>query len=136
VAPLFGSGRERAAKERAAQAEADRIRALAPADLAAELMGAFGDEGARGGLLGRSVTPLAVSEWMLRGHPRPGRHLRELHPAVRDGLRMLERAGLLEWRGSQTVGAKAKLSATALGLVALHQGTVRDRLRDGESGGS
>jgi hypothetical protein len=130
MAPLFGAGRGRAAQERAAQAEADRIRALAPADLVAELMGAFGDDGARAGLLGRAVTPLAVTEWMLRAQPRPGRHLRELHPAVRDGLHMLERAGLLEWHGSQTVGAKARLNATALGLVALHRGTVRDYLTE------
>ena len=69
---------------------------------------------------------------MLRGHPRPGRQLRELYPAVRDGLHMLERAGLVEWRGSATVSAKARLNATALGVVALRQGRVADYLRGDE----
>ena len=82
MAPLFRSGR--AAAERAAQAEVARLRALAAADLAAELMEAFGEGGAGGGLLGRNVTPLAVTEWLLRDHPRPAaRHLRELQPASR-----------------------------------------------------
>jgi len=128
VAPRFRSGRERAAAERAAQAEVARLRALPAADLAAELMEAFGEDGAHAGLLGRNMTPLAITEWLLRDHQRAARHLRELYPAVGRGLRLLEAAGMVERGGSQTVSAKARLKATALGLVALRRDRVRDYL--------
>jgi hypothetical protein len=130
VAPWLGRDRaERAAQDRATRAEAERLRALPRTELAVELMAAFGEEGPRSHAIARRTPNLIeLSEWLVRGHARPGRHLLELAGPVRDALRMLEHAGLIEWRGSEMVGARARLGATALGQVALAQGTVWEYL--------
>jgi hypothetical protein len=45
MSPLFGMSEAKAAQDDAAKAEADRLGALAPADMAVELMPAFGRSG-------------------------------------------------------------------------------------------
>ena len=133
MAPPFRRRRERAEADRAAQAEVDRLCALPRAELAVELMAAFGEDGPRArGLLTRGRDLIAVTEWLLRGHRRAGRHLLALAGPVREALRLLERAGLLDWRGSEVAGAKARLGATALGEFALARRTVRDYLGEDE----
>jgi hypothetical protein len=130
MAPPFGRGRrERAALDRATRGEVERLRALPRAELAVELMGAFGPEGPRSHAVARRTPNLIeLTEWLLRAQARPGRHVLELAGPVRDALRMLEHAGLIEWRGSEMVGTRARLGATALGDVALAQGTVWEYL--------
>jgi hypothetical protein len=49
MSPLFGNKAEKAAAEAAAQTEVDRLSALPVADLAVELMSAFGAGGKWGG---------------------------------------------------------------------------------------
>jgi hypothetical protein len=138
VAPLFGRRRERRAQDRAARAEVERLTALARRDLAVEVMAAFGPDGPHPlHLPHRGLNLIDVTEWMLRAHPRPARHVRALAGPVRDALRLLEEAGLIEWHGSEMVGARARLSATALGEVALRGRTVLDYLEyDGEEEGN
>jgi hypothetical protein len=133
VSPLFGRRRRRAAADRATQAEVDRLRALPRAELAVEVMAGFGADGPHPWPpIRRAPNLIELTEWLLRGHARAGRHVRALADPVRDALRLLEDAGLIEWRGSEMVGARARLSATALGDVALAQGTVRDYLEEEE----
>ena len=48
VSPLFGKNDQKAAEVEAAKAEADRLGALTPAELAVELMPVFGPEGPKG----------------------------------------------------------------------------------------
>jgi hypothetical protein len=133
VAPLFARRRERAAQESATQAEVERLIGLPRAELAVEVMAGFGPDGPHPWPPARRAPNLIeLTEWLLRGHARAGRHVRALADPVRDALRLLEAAGLIEWRGSEMVGARARLSATALGEVALAQGTVRDHLEEDE----
>lgn len=131
MTPLFGSRHERRAQDRAAHAEVERLTALPRADLAVEVMAAFGPDGPHPWHLARrGLNLIEVTEWLLRAHGPPGRHVRALAGPARDALRLLEDARLVEWRGSEMVGARARLSATALGEVALAQHTVRDYLED------
>jgi hypothetical protein len=129
MTPLFGRRRERAARDRASEAEVERLAALPRADLAVRVMAGFGPDGPHPWPPGRRAPNLIeLTEWLLREHTRPGRHVRALAGPVREALRLLEDAGLIEWRGSEVVGARARLSATALGERALAEGTVRDYL--------
>lgn len=131
MTPLFGRRAERAAAERAADLAVERLCALPRVELAALLMAAFGDEGSRWmPFSSPSLNPVSASEWLLRGQRPQGRHLRAIVGPVRDALRALEDARLIEWHGSRTVSAKAHLEATALGRVALAQRNVRDYLEE------
>jgi hypothetical protein len=49
VSPLFGKSEEKKAEKAAAKAEVERINALPVAELARDLMPAFGHDGARAG---------------------------------------------------------------------------------------
>ena len=123
--PPFGSRAERRAQERATDAEVARLCSLSAAELAEELMAAFGPDGAHAfRLRSRELNLIEITEWTLRGHAFAGRHLRAIHGDVRASLRLLERRGLVAWRGSDWVGAKARISTTALGEVALRDRSV------------
>jgi hypothetical protein len=131
MTPLFGRRAERAAAERAADQAVERLCSLPRAALAAEVMDAFGDEGTRWmPFTSPSLTPVAASEWLLRGLRPQGRHLRAIQSPVRDALRALEDAGLIEWSGSRTISAKARLAATAPGRVALAERSVSERVEE------
>ena len=129
MTPRFGDRARRAAEDRAAAAEVARLCALAPRELAVELMAAFGPDGASALVLrGGAHNLIGLTEWLLQGHARAGPHQRALAGPVRDALRVLEEAGLVQWGGSEIAGAKARVRASALGLVVLRQGNVADYL--------
>jgi hypothetical protein len=129
--PPLARRRERAAQDRATEAEVDRLTAMPSAALAVELTEAFGSDGPRSSSLTRRTPNLIeLTEWMLREHARPGRHLMRLSGPVRDSMHLLEGAGLIEWYGSEMVGARARLRATPLGELALAERTVADYVED------
>lgn len=126
---LFGRSKENGAAAENAQGEVERINALPVEELAAEIMPAFGPDGARGG---REINALQISNWMMRSCSGGAGHLRELHQAVCEGVQVLEHAELVQVfsgeRGSFATGAHAK--ATRLGVKALANDEVADRIRD------
>lgn len=129
MAPLFGKSEEKAAQEEAVGAEVGRLNALPVADLAMELIPAFGPDGARAG---KEINSLQASTWLMRSYPGGGKYLRRLHTAVCEGLQLLERVGLVEVLGGRrgSVATGAHLRATRLGEQALAAGDLRRYLTD------
>jgi hypothetical protein len=125
VSPLFGNKEEKAAQDAAAKAEADRLMALPVADLAAEMMDAFGPSGPGRGSR-HEVNTLQVANWLMKAYPRGTKYLRDLEQPVREGVQALEHAGLVEWLGQQSAGGR--LAATRLGEAKLADGSVRQQL--------
>jgi hypothetical protein len=124
---LLDRRRERAAKNAvddvAAQAEVDRLVALPPKDLAAELIAAFGPKGAAS--KGRTGTaPMQIIEWLMSSVGR-GASTRPLVPAVLAGLQALEHAGLVEARGSGTGSGAKSFLLTPTGETALAEGSTQ-----------
>ena len=75
-------------QDEAERAEIERLTALPPADLAVEIMPAFGGpEGPRGG---KEMSSLQVVIWLMRRHPRGTRNVDALHTAVREAMQVLE----------------------------------------------
>ncbi|MDP7703870.1 MULTISPECIES: hypothetical protein [unclassified Mycobacterium] len=114
----------------AAQPMIDWINGAPPAELAAELMAAFGPDAPR------RVPALALSdfsEWMFRGFPplrgliRPARPVRE---ALLEAIQLLEHSELAYVRW--ILENEFQWSATRLGLATLEEGkaAVRQRIRD------
>lgn len=139
--PMFGN-KDQAAKDeanRAAGLEAERLMALAPAELAAELMPAFGPHGAAPNakpLPGNPVSLRCVelTEWLLSGAPLPLRSplAPRLEGALREAVQVLEHAELVYLSGQGESISNQKWSATRLGLSALAEGeaVVRRRIND------
>ena len=127
----------------------DWVASLPPADLAAELMPAFGPYGPKGGA---ALTPGSfendhisrqdLENWLLHvhGYPELGFAQRSygklLHGPIREAVQLLEHAELVYVRylGSEYDGVDhwAGWSATRLGLAALAGGkdAVRQRIKD------
>jgi hypothetical protein len=125
---MFGNKDEKNAQDEAAKAQADRLAGLPLPDLAAELMPAFGPGGPKAVGGGNSINMLQVANWLLTDYPRGTKYVSQLTTPVREGLALLEHAGLLErWGPSPVTG---KLSATRLGETALADGSVRQHLGD------
>jgi hypothetical protein len=127
---LFLSQHEKAA----ARAEAKRLRDLPPADLAEEIMPAFGSDGIpparKLAFGGRGIEILQICDWLMRSHRRGYRQRPGLQKPVIRGLHALEDAALIEntqrW---VRVGARlATLRATALGQTAVAERSVRHYL--------
>jgi hypothetical protein len=116
---LFGNRGEKAARAAAAQAEVQRLRSLAPAALAAELMAVF----ARGSSSG--LNELQIGMALLSDVKGSASQVGELRDAVRAGLRTLETAGLL---GRVQARGGGWLKMTELGGEAVAAGTVSEAL--------
>jgi hypothetical protein len=118
----------------AAKAEVARLRALSPAELAAEVMPVFSRDGPAVRKIwwgGRGIEVLQICDWLMRDHRRRGYRARpRLRKAVTRGLHALEDAGLIEnaQRWTQVGALAATLRPTALGTTALVEGTVRAHL--------
>ena len=121
---LFGRSEEKAARDEAAQAEAERLQALSAVELAEELMPAFGPDGPKPG---KFINDLQVGAWLMSSYARGSNHLKELHEPIREGLQALENAGLVE--GRSRGGAAVLAKATRLGEQALTEGTVASHLQ-------
>jgi hypothetical protein len=113
----------------AAQTEIARLKALQPAELAAEIMPAFGREGHREVLRGRPINAVMVCNWLMRTHRRGSRALPQLWKPTAQALRLLNDAGLIENRRRAPLGSRAALlRVTRLGQRALANDTVREHL--------
>lgn len=124
----------------AARAEANRLRLLAPGEIAVEIMGAFGPNGPRTDrkiwIGARGIEILQICDWLMRDHPRGYRQRGRLRAAVVRGIRVLVGAGLVEnehRRFSQPGARWAKLQATMAGERALAEGTVARELEQAAS---
>ncbi len=114
-----------------AQPMIDWINGAPPAELAAELMQAFGPDPTR-----RVPwrTHYDFGEWMLRGYPkRPGLIVpaRPVREPLSEAVQLLEHAELIYLRAISTDGER-EWSATRLGLATLADGkaAVRQRIKD------
>ena len=65
---LFGNKEEKAAKEAAGAAEVERLEGLSVDQLAAELLPAFGPDGAKA-KGSQGTAPLQILQWLMRDHP-------------------------------------------------------------------
>lgn len=119
MSPLFRRTRERAAREAAAFAELNRLKALSPDELAAEVLPALGPDGARSGRVTRARD---VCIWLMRSH-RLGFNASQLQllSAVLKALRRLEHVGLA-WSTESDIPTRWKL--TRYGEQALADGTA------------
>jgi hypothetical protein len=126
---LFGNKQKNAEQFEAGQVEVDRLTALAPNELAEELLPAFGADGARS--KGREGTPpMQIVQWLVRSHPfHPS--LQPLVSAVLAGLQALEHAGLVDRRASGTGTSGMRFLLTPLGEQTLADGSAHERLAPG-----
>jgi hypothetical protein len=126
---LFGNKEEKAAKEAAGAAEVERLEGLSADELAAELMPAFGPDGAKS--KGEQGTPpMQVIQWLIRDHPyHPS--LMPLVDAVLTALEKMAAAGLLSRRGSGIGTGAETYRLTPLGESTLTDGSVGQRLTAG-----
>ena len=122
MSPLFWKNEDKAAREEAAFAELDRLRSLAPDDLALEVLPALGPDGPRGA---RFVRVQDICKWLMRSH-RVGLKASpmQLLIVVREALQRLEHADLV-W--SQQ-GEHGLWKLTRLGEQALSGGTAAQHL--------
>jgi len=86
---LFGNKEEKAARQAAAEAEVARLKALAPAGLAVELMKVYANGSASG------LNELQAGMALLSGVKGSAGQVGELREAVREAVQTLENAGLL-----------------------------------------
>jgi hypothetical protein len=123
------------AQDEAGRALLDWANLAPPADLAAELMPAFGPNGPGGGV---DVSARSLAEWLFRTYPKPSdsqaqqlrmSYAKELRRPILEAVQVLEHAELVFL--SQTEGP-TQYSATRLGEAALANGkaVVRQRIRD------
>jgi hypothetical protein len=122
---LFGKKTDRAADEQAANAEVERLTALASEELGVELIDAFGADGASK-KNGRTA-PMQIIQWLMASQPR-GANLKPLVPAVLAGLQALENAGLLAHTMSGTGSGGQQFFLTPAGEQALADGSARAQL--------
>jgi hypothetical protein len=119
----FGNREAKAAQAEAAQAETDRLVALPVADLAAEIMPAFGPDGLQT-RSGHRQGPMEITSWLLASFPGKVKYRQPLLGPVIEGLQALEHAGLVE-RRSFGGGTASTYHASRLGQTALDEGSVR-----------
>jgi hypothetical protein len=110
------------ARQLAAEAEATRLRELPVADLADELMPAFGVRGPGRGAR-REVNLLQLSSWLMRSFPGGVKYVRDLVRPTRDAVQALESAGLIDRHAQANVGQR--FAATRLGETAIADGSAR-----------
>jgi hypothetical protein len=119
---LFGNKEEKAEKEAAGAAEVERLVGLPVDDLAAELMPAFGPDGAKA--KGKQGTPpMQIIQWLMSDFP----YHPSLKPLVDSVLAALERmvaTGLLS-RSTSGIGTGAQsFRLTQLGESTLADGSI------------
>ena len=122
---MFSKRDERAAHSAAARESADRLLSLPVADLAAEIMSAFGPNGVST-KYGQRIGALQVANWLLKQYPRGTGQLKELLNPVREGLQALEHAELILRR--PLGDGNFEWQVTRLGESALADGSVSQHL--------
>jgi hypothetical protein len=130
--PLFRKSEDKIAKEAAAQAEYDRLNALSPADLAVEVMPAFGPDGPHGHGPNGGINILQALFWLNQAHfPSGISYIRQLQEPVREAIQALDHAGLVMTSAGREGSWTA---ATRLGLASLADGTLSQRVGGTEGG--
>ncbi len=125
---LFGNREEKRARETAAQLESERLAALPVADLAAEIMPAFGPGGIEA-RPGHQRGAMQVTEWLFASTSTKVKYRQPVLGPTIEGLQVLESAGLLSRRNFGGSGSSASTyEATRAGNEALADGSVRRRL--------
>jgi hypothetical protein len=123
---LFGSKERKAAEEVQGAAEVARLNSLSTAELAAELMPAFGPGGAKG----RSGTAaMQIIQWLMSDYPRHP-SLRPLADSVPVALERMAAAGLLKATASGIGTGVKSYSLAPDGEAALADGSVARRLSE------
>jgi hypothetical protein len=116
---LFGNKEQKQNEEAAGAAELERLAALSPEALAAELLPAFGPGGAP--TKNGKVAPMRLVNWLLADYPRhPG--TRGLVDQVMASLELLTTAGLLRRSVSGTGSGGQYFALTESGEQALASG--------------
>ncbi len=125
---MFGRNKDKLADEAAATAEADRLCSLSVADLAVEIMPAFGPDGPRpGGEKG--LNTLQVVGYPMRSYPHAARYARQLDGPVREAVQLLESAGLVLSKVYEA-GGGGRLFVTRRGTEVLASGAIRECLAE------
>jgi hypothetical protein len=105
--------------------ELARLNALSPADLAGEIMAAFGPDGPK---RGGTVTQDHIAPWLFRAFPRASRYTAGLRIPILEALQVLEHAELIRldspWR------APNYWCTTRLGWEAIANGDARQVIYD------
>jgi hypothetical protein len=124
---LFGgkSKQEKQAEDEAARGEVERLVGLPVAELAAEVLPAFGPGGPGKG--GKEIGTLQVGMFLMRDFPRGNQFVKGLVGPIREAMQALENAGLIERRVHNTGGAT--VSVTRLGLAAIEDGAAAQHLQ-------
>ena len=114
--PLFHTSDDKIAKQATAQAEFDRLNALSPADLALEVMPAFGPDGPHGHGPNGGINILQALLWLNEAHfPSGISYISKLQEPVREAIQALDHAGLvLTSAGPQGAWTSATRLATRL----------------------
>ena len=124
MSPLFRKSDGKAADDGAGEAELARLTGLSNADLAAEVMPAFGPDGPDGS---GGINAVQIAQWLMRSYRRsPG--LKPLLGPVQRATPALETGGLVEQRTSGLGTGSSTAKATPLGTQALTDGTVAQHL--------
>jgi hypothetical protein len=130
--PLFRKSEDKIAKAAAAQAEFERLNALSPADLAVEVMPAFGPDGPHGHGPNGGINILQALFWLNQAHfPSGISYIRQLQEPVREAIQALDHAGLVMTSAGREGSWTA---ATRLGLASLADGTLSQRVGGTEGG--
>jgi hypothetical protein len=125
---LFGNKEAKRADQAAAQAESERLAALPVADLAAEVMPAFGLGGIEA-KSGHRQGAIEVTEWLFASTSTKARYRQPVLGPVIEALQLLDGAGLLGHRSFGGSNSNASTyHATRLGEEALADGSVKQRL--------
>jgi len=122
VSPLFGNREQKEADIAAAKAEADRLAALSPAELAVDVMPAFGPGGPKASQ-SYGINVLQIGMALVKDTPRGASELKELLDPIRESLQVLEHAELITRSTGREGGTWYK--ATRLGETALAEGSVQ-----------
>jgi hypothetical protein len=125
---LFGK-KDHTAQDAAARDHVEQLMALSPADLAAELMSAFGPDGPR---RGKDLNILQLVSWLLRGYRGAGGVSRreQLVVAAREAMQVLEHAELVQVRHLGGASGGSIWNATRVAAAALANGDYRQRIQD------
>lgn len=119
--------RDHHAVDEAAPGDFESLMVLSPADLAAELMSAFGPDGPRHG---KDVHTLQLVSWLLRRHRganKVARPAEKLYALVGEAMQVLEHAELV--RVTQRGDRSSHWNATRSGTAALADGCVRQQIK-------
>ncbi len=125
----FGDSDEKVSKNAAAQQETDRLVALSPADLASEVMPAFGPEGMEV-KSGHQAGAMQVTSWLLEDFSGKVKYRQPVLGPTIEALGLLESAGLVTGHNFGSGNAQS-YKATRQGLSALADGSVSKVLDSG-----